>query len=142
MGGIWKSGSCRSVEKESFWRLVVDGQKASGLSVRVFCKRESVSEPSFYAWQKELAKRDQGRTASESSQLIPVSVVNQNSGNEQLAFSSRSSLNPSGTLEVETPDGFKLRFDHRLDALRLRDLLQVVACCGGHNVGVVGGSSC
>ena len=103
------SGSRRSAEKEAFWRLVVDGQKASGLSVRAFCKRESVSEPSFYAWRKELAKREQSesqdRPASESSQLIPVNVVGQSSGNGKFESSlSRSSdpsvsLDPSGTLD-------------------------------------------
>jgi hypothetical protein len=31
---------------------------ASGLSVRGFCRRESLSEANFYAWRRTLAERD------------------------------------------------------------------------------------
>jgi transposase-like protein len=47
------------VEKEQFWRLVLEEHQKSGLSVREFCRAESISEPSFYAWRRTLAKSDQ-----------------------------------------------------------------------------------
>ena len=50
----------RSAEKEAFWRLVFEEHRASGQSVRAFCKQESISEASFYAWRKELERRDHG----------------------------------------------------------------------------------
>ena len=133
--------SRRSVEKEAFWRLVLDEQKASGLSVRAFCRKESVSEPSFYAWRKELAKRDQDGSESESGQLIPVSVVDRTAGNVT-AGNVELGSSSSCSLEVETPSGFKLRFDRQLECSTLRDFLHVVACCDGHGDEVVGGSSC
>lgn len=125
----------RSSEKEAFWRLVVDEQKASGLSVRSFCRRESVSEPSFYAWRKELHRRD--RTQQDGA-LIPVNVVDQ-SDTPQLGRS--TSASPSKHFEVETPNGFKLRFDQQLEAARLLDVLQVVARCQ-RDAGSSGGASC
>jgi hypothetical protein len=48
----------RNVEKERFWRQVVGGHTESGLSVRQYCADRGVTEPSFFAWRRELARRD------------------------------------------------------------------------------------
>lgn len=48
----------RSAEKESFWRWHVDMQSVSELTVRGYCRRHRLSEPSFHAWRRELRKRD------------------------------------------------------------------------------------
>lgn len=48
----------RNEEKERFWRQVVGGHAKSGLSVRQYCTDRGVSEPSFFAWRRELAQRD------------------------------------------------------------------------------------
>lgn len=37
------------------WRRLVEEQKASGLSVRVFCQRETVGLGSFYRWKRLIA---------------------------------------------------------------------------------------
>jgi hypothetical protein len=50
----------RDLAKERQWRERFREQLASGLTVRGYCLREQISEPSFYAWRKELAKRDRG----------------------------------------------------------------------------------
>jgi hypothetical protein len=44
-------------EKEAFWRGVVEGFAKSGLTVRGYCSAAGVSEPSFYWWRRELARR-------------------------------------------------------------------------------------
>lgn len=51
---LWR----RDFEKEQAWRAVMKRQGQSGLSIRAFCRRESISEPSFYAWRRELLQRD------------------------------------------------------------------------------------
>ena len=51
-------GPGRDLERERAWREVMDRQRLSGLSVRGFCQRELVSEASFYAWRRELLRRD------------------------------------------------------------------------------------
>ena len=51
-------GPGRDLERERSWRALVDRQRLSGLSVRGFCRREVVSEASFYAWRRELLRRD------------------------------------------------------------------------------------
>jgi hypothetical protein len=48
----------RDVSKQSLWQRRIRAQRSSGLSVRAFCERERVSEPSFYAWRRTLAERD------------------------------------------------------------------------------------
>jgi hypothetical protein len=55
MGGIARRGN---QEKEQFWRRIVTGQAGSGLSIRRYCSERGVNEPSFFAWRKELARRD------------------------------------------------------------------------------------
>lgn len=55
MGGIARRGNG---EKEQYWRRIVEGQAVSGLSIRRYCIDRGVNEPSFFAWRKELARRD------------------------------------------------------------------------------------
>ena len=114
----------RSAEKEAFWRMVVDEQKASGLSVRQFCKRESISEPSFYAWRKELQRRDDEEQLAGA--LIPVEVVRHEVSEQAASLSVPLS---NRLLEIEAPNGFKLRFDCDLKVPDIHELLGMVASC-------------
>ena len=54
----------RDLAKERFWRRMLRQWSRSGLSVREFCNCEGLSEASFYAWRRELTKRD--RQAAEA----------------------------------------------------------------------------
>ena len=51
-------GAGRSGVKEKLWREHLARQAAGKLSIREYCARAGVSEPSFYAWRRELARRD------------------------------------------------------------------------------------
>ena len=51
-------GPGRSVAKEQLWRRHVARQAKSKQSVRNYCAAADISEPSFYAWRRELAQRD------------------------------------------------------------------------------------
>ena len=44
----------RSAEKWEFWRVAVEMQRDSGLSVTEFCRREGLKASSFFAWRKRL----------------------------------------------------------------------------------------
>jgi hypothetical protein len=46
----------KNTEKEAHCRKMVDRQAGSGLSIRQFCEKEGISQPSFYAWRKRLLR--------------------------------------------------------------------------------------
>lgn len=65
----------RDAAKESRWREQVQAQALSGLSVRAYCRQQQLSEPSFYAWRKELAKREQERQPQVQQASAPTPSV-------------------------------------------------------------------
>jgi hypothetical protein len=56
----------RDPAKERYWRRLLRLWRASGLNGRDFCAQQRLSEPSFYAWRRELARRDQQRQAPQA----------------------------------------------------------------------------
>src|ERR1700724_2743219 len=56
--------SWRDPGRERFWREVVARCRASGLSIRAFCRREKLGEPLFYAWRRTIAERDAEKPTS------------------------------------------------------------------------------
>jgi hypothetical protein len=51
-------GKPRDPRKEQHWRSLIHLWKNSGLSVRAFCARHHITQPSFYSWRRELQQRD------------------------------------------------------------------------------------
>ena len=101
--------------KERFWRRVLARQAKSRLSVRAFCRREKLSEPSFYAWRRTIAQRDTEAKRSRPPQrpaFLPVLV------------SDRSPHESSITIEVA--GGLMLRLPESISAQRLAELVQAL----------------
>jgi hypothetical protein len=48
----------RDPAKEKYWRRLLRMWRRSGLTGRDFCAEHKLSEPSFYAWKREIARRD------------------------------------------------------------------------------------
>jgi hypothetical protein len=72
MGG--RRGRGRDAAKERFWRRVIGGFDPARTTVRSWCAEHGVSEPSFYAWRRELAARD--RTVERDAvRLLPVEIT-------------------------------------------------------------------
>jgi hypothetical protein len=66
----------RDLTLERLWRRRLSAWQRSGLTGREFCRRESLSEPSFYGWRRELARRDRVRAAAKRPPaFVPVHVV-------------------------------------------------------------------
>jgi transposase-like protein len=61
-----RKGPQRDTQKERFWRDVIRRQQRSGQSVRQYCRDQGVSEPSFYAWRRELRRRHGQRAKTTS----------------------------------------------------------------------------
>jgi hypothetical protein len=111
-----RKGPARSVERERFWRGLVEGWRRSGLSVRQWCAKHHVSEPSFYAWHRELQRRDaRGRVSVEASPLLlPVTIA---------AGPSAPSAAP---LEIELPGAVRLHVRPDCDPALLAEAIRAL----------------
>lgn len=116
----------RSTEKREFWTLVLQEYRESGLSVRAFCEREGLAEPSFYAWRKRLSPTTatDGKTAThdevQGEMLVPVRIVDE----DRVAASQAES---SARMEISTPTGYTLRFDGDVEMHRLNAVLIAIS---------------
>jgi hypothetical protein len=57
----------RNPELEVEWRQHVSQWRVSGQSVREFCKKRGLNESRFFAWRRELARRDAEVAAEKST---------------------------------------------------------------------------
>ncbi len=103
------SGNGRETVKARLWRRWIQEQGASGMTVRAFCRRHRLAEPSFYAWRRQLAERDANATA-----FVPVQVVTD------------EAHGAGGTLEVMLSGGRSVRVARGFDAPTLRRVLAVL----------------
>ncbi len=109
----------RNHVKEQFWRGTMARHEASGLSIRAFCEREGLSEPSFYQWRRELARRDRqsSRPGRTGMAFVPVRVV-----------PDEDKSPASGAIEIVLAGGRIVRVGARFDR---ETLAQVVAVLEG-----------
>ena len=45
-------------QRRELWRQKIAQQETSGQSVRVFCRKQGLTEPAFYAWRQRLRKQN------------------------------------------------------------------------------------
>ncbi len=103
----------RDADLERRWREHIAAQARSGLSIRDFCASRGVSEPSFYAWRRELAKRDALAAKRTRPTFVPIQVL------------------PSAAIEVVMPSGVIVRVPAGADgdlAIRLVAALRAEPC--------------
>jgi hypothetical protein len=119
----------RDPAKEKFWRRTMAQFRASGLNIREFCERELLSEPSFYAWRAELARRartrltlrgahrsaPRGRPAqSAKPRFLPVRVIGE-----------AANASP-GAIKIILPGGRILRVRPGFDQATLAETIAVL----------------
>lgn len=108
----------RRADRERYWRGVLHRQVESGLSVACFCRQESISPPSLYAWRRKLRERDavaqridsQDGEAIPSAQLLPVRIE-------------AESTATSAPVRIFLPQGASLDVPCSLDRRALVELL-------------------
>ena len=62
----------RDLANEAHWRDVFQQFATSGLSVRGFCRRESLSEANFYAWRRTLAELENHHAERDQQPVPPL----------------------------------------------------------------------
>jgi transposase len=85
-------GSPRDSRKAAQWQRRIQQWQRSGQSVRSFCAAQQLSEPSFYAWRRELAKRSEAEPA-----FVPVRIQ------------AETASSPDYPIEVFLANGRRLR---------------------------------
>jgi hypothetical protein len=128
------ANSQRDLELERAWRARLRAWRLSGLSGRAFCLRAGLSEPSFYGWRREIARRD--REAAASPRAVVSSVAVPRAARRTAASPMAPGFTPVRivadercqseevwALEVSWPDGLALRVRPGFDAATLTRLL-------------------
>ncbi|MBV9123295.1 MAG: IS66 family insertion sequence element accessory protein TnpB [Planctomycetes bacterium] len=95
--------------KQQQWQRWIDQWQASGLTVRAFCARHRLAEPSFYAWRRQL--RPPQRLGAG---FVPVRVL----------ADPEPAAEP--VLEIVLAGGRRLRVPAGFDAATLRQVLAVL----------------
>jgi transposase len=108
----------RGAEKERFWRGEVEGQAASGLSVRAWCQQQGLSEPSFYHWRGKLQRRTPATSPSAKRKKRAKSTVVTNFVPVRLTAS-------TSQVEFALPSGLVIRVPAQ-DVAALRAVLAIV----------------
>jgi hypothetical protein len=102
-------GKPRDPRKERQWRRWIQLWQRSGLTVRAFCERHHLAQPSFYCWRRELQQRD-----AVAATFVPVHVVP-----DEPPVSATH-------LEVLVAGGRRVRIASGFDPATLRQLLAVL----------------
>jgi hypothetical protein len=111
----------RDPVKEKHWRRLLRQWQRSGLTGRDFCAVHRLSEPSFYAWRREIARRDQ----QPPSVATPATAADAPTPLfQELTLAPLAPL-PSA-IEVVLAQGRLLRIGPGFDADLLRQLLRVL----------------
>ena len=107
----------RDAVKERFWRRTVAEHRRSGLSVREFCARRTLSEPSFYAWRQELARRD-----GQARQGAPPSAAEAIATPRFVSLKLAAEPATTAMLEIVTRSGHTLRVPPGVDRQTLAEV--------------------
>jgi transposase len=106
--------------KERRWLDLIRGWQGSRLSVRAFCRRHRLNEPTFYAWRRVL--RERGLIDVErSGAAVPTATT---PAFVEVAVDASASV-PAG-IDLVLAEGRLLRIRPGFDADLLRQLLGVL----------------
>jgi hypothetical protein len=117
----------RDPVKERYWRRLLAQWRRSGQTGRDFCAEHGLSEPSFYAWKREIARRDQ-EVRAPSKATTGASPPRRSAAAALPAFLpvTMAAAAPGAALEVLLASGRVLRVRAGFDADVLRQLLAVL----------------
>jgi hypothetical protein len=121
-----RGGKRRDPARERSWRLRIQKQVRSGLSVREFCRREGLKDWTFRWWRQELIRRDKAPALTGRNEpigappvFLPVRVIDP----EATAFRS------APPIEILMPTGPTVRVACGFDPGTLRSVLAVLEGC-------------
>ncbi len=114
-------GPQRSAALELAWRERIARQASSGLSAREFCRNENLKESSFYAWRRELARREE---QCQSSVGKPTTDRRQRDASPFLPIA-LSAVAPA-PIEITLAENVSVRVSHGCEASLLNMVLSAL----------------
>lgn len=117
-------GARRDSSKERFWRRLLRLWQRSGRTIRDFCAEHEVSQPSFYAWRRVIAERDQQRRQFKADDDVDPHVP----ADGEASFVPVRILSEAActAFEVVLNSGRVVRVPANFEAASLRQLLAIV----------------
>ena len=97
---------------------MVHGRAGSGLSIRVWCRRHALREPTFYWWRTELTRRDRGRRHRKikpAPSFVPVHLAT--------ASAPAESTGAEGRIEIVLPGDRRVQVIGRVNRETLDTVL-------------------
>lgn len=119
----------RDLDKQAFWQRKLQAQVRSGLSIRAFCRQERLSEPGFYHWRRELARRAavKSRTAFVPVRVRADSLADAKRAHESVEQEAQATQpGPAGAIEIILAQGYRVRLSGPVDGAALRQVLAVL----------------
>lgn len=108
------------------WREILGRQRASGLGVGAFCRRNAIPASSFFAWRRRLSE------AAAAPAFVEAKVAARGSStlssDEAISPKSRGPRGswPAGVVEVRLRGGRRVRVGRGLDRELLIDVVSVL----------------
>jgi transposase-like protein len=126
------NGPARDPAKERFWRRIMTRWQRSRQAICDFCSAEGLSQASFYAWRRELRRRDdQGASGPRATKTKlpprPAKAVRPSFVSLEVAATPTSaSLDAVPCLELVLPRGIILRIPSGCDRVTLAMVLALL----------------
>lgn len=104
--------------KQRYWLDVLRRQARSRLSVAEFCRREGLSQPSFYAWRRTILERDVSRAKPSDSDARAVGFLSVRLGDVAQRV--------EASITIELTEGLVLRLPEATSAARIAELVRTL----------------
>ncbi len=110
----------RDPKLELFWRRHLSRQPESGLSVRQYCRKHALGEPSFYAWRRIISERDLATRPTPDATPSPAEPAFL-----PVAFNDPQTRH-SAAIDIRLANGSRLRVRSGCDRSLLADVLAML----------------
>lgn len=118
----------RRSEAAAKWQERLDRWQRLGCSIREFCRREGVSQPSFFQWRKRLASGSGSRSArgvARGAVFLPVQVIADDHGEPSSGLASAEAGSQPAAIEIALGK-LVCRVPSRVDEPTLRRIVRVL----------------
>ena len=127
----------RSQQKWDAWRQLVQQWRRSGLTIRAFCERHGLSEPSFYSWRRRIEAEADGDSAAADQRARSDRACHGRSeplGESEAGFAEvriteapeASAAADAQAIELTLRTGERLRIGRDVDAAQIQRVMTAV----------------